>query len=182
MTLAPRVGVESEWVGWAGLLVVYAATYLAAIAIPGTRKPGYCIDPATGKPQVYVLNGFACLCAVVICFVALVVTGHLAGDFFYAHFWACLRASCFVGVVISTLLLLRGRQLLRQGLIDRRPRCPTADAPEGGPKSDTTEFDARSLVEHWYCGLSEYNPRGPGGVDLKMWLYLVGAVQLQLSE
>lgn len=162
------MALATEAVGWAGLASVYLASYAATIALPGTLAPGYCIDPSTGKPQLYRLNGFASLTTLTTLFLALVGAGVVPGDFFHVHFWSCLRASCCLGLALSTLFFLRGRALLRGGSIDRRPRCPTADAPEGGPVSDTAEFDARSSLEHWYCGLSEYNPRGPGGVDVKM--------------
>jgi protein-S-isoprenylcysteine O-methyltransferase Ste14 len=36
-------------------------------------------------------------------------------------------------------------------------------------------------LTHFFAGLSEYNPVGPLGVDVKMFLYLAGAVQLQLN-
>ncbi len=36
------------------------------------------------------------------------------------------------------------------------------------------------MLAHFYCGLSEFNPR-LGTVDVKMWLYVVGATQLQVS-
>ena len=172
----------SEAPGWIGLVFVYAACYAASSVVPGPIKPGYCIDPSTGKPQLYRLNGFRCLCLLTFLFIALVHWGVVEGTFFHVHYWACLRASCVIGLAFSSLFYLRGKRLLQRNLIDRRPRCATADAPEGGPSADTAEFDARSPLEHWYCGLSEFNPRGYGGVDVKMFLYLVGAVQLQLSE
>jgi hypothetical protein len=53
-------------------------------------------------------------------------------------------------------------------------------APAAAPSSLTAEFDARSEPEHFYCGLGHFNPQW-GAVDGKMWLYVVGAVQLQLN-
>jgi hypothetical protein len=47
--------------------------------------------------------------------------------------------------------------------------------------SDFDEFNKRSELEHIYCGLSNFNPTWPGGIDAKMWLYVVGAVQLELN-
>lgn len=51
---------------------------------------------------------------------------------------------------------------------------------------DTKEFDQRSLLEAFYAGVSEFNPLitlfpGCPPVDVKMWLYIAGAVQLQLN-
>lgn len=174
---------QLEIEGWIALVCVYVACYAATVLVPVSRlTPGYCIDHLTGKQQLYRLNGFTSLCIMTTAFIFLVAYGGLPGDFFHTHYWPCLRASVCLGALLSFLYYLRGRNLLKRNMIDRRPRCPTADSPEGGPKEDTKEFDARSSLEHWYCGLSEYNPRGIGGVDLKMFLYLVGAVQLQFSE
>ena len=43
------------------------------------------------------------------------------------------------------------------------------------------EFEKRSELEHFYCGLGNFNPTWPGNIDAKMWLYVVGAVQLELN-
>ena len=69
----------------------------------------------------------------------------------------------------------------RRSASQRRPRpiVPSSQKPVTAP--DTSEFDGRSAVAHFYCGLSEFNPLGPLGVDVKMWLYLYGATQLQLN-
>jgi protein-S-isoprenylcysteine O-methyltransferase Ste14 len=72
---------------------------------------------------------------------------------------------------------------LRDKAIDRRARCQTVDqSSDKTPDNvDTAEFDSRNVAQHFWCGLSEFNPRGPWGVDIKMWLYTAGAVQLQLN-
>lgn len=51
---------------------------------------------------------------------------------------------------------------------------------------DTKEFDQRTIFEAFYAGVSEFNPvltlfPGFPSVDVKMWLYIAGAVQLQLN-
>lgn len=171
--------------GWALLLATYAACYVAAAWVPvAALTPGYVIAHATpGRAQLYRLNGFSCLLLLVALAAALVRAGALRGDVLYTHFWACARASCALGLALAAWSYARGRALLRRGLIDRRARCPTVDDPAGGPAgpASTAEFDSRGALAHFYCGLSEYNPAGPWGVDVKMWLYLVGALQLQLN-
>ena len=170
-----------EGEGWALVLVVYGLTYLAAAAVPVGPTRGYCIDPVTRAPQIYHLNGFRSWLVMTAAAVGAVGAGLVPGDALWVRFAPCARAACALGLLTSISFYLRGRLLLALGGIDRRPRCPTADAPDGGPRSDTAEFDARSELVHWYAGLSEYNPRGWGGVDIKMVLYLVGAVMLQLN-
>lgn len=171
-----------EAAGWAAVAAVYAATYVAASLVPVAATPGYVIDPATGKPQLYRLNGLRCLVLLVAAAAAAVAAGGVPGGLLYELYWPCTRAACAYGLALSAAMYVRGTRLLAtRGGIDRRARCPTADAPAGGPRRDTADFDARSAAAHFYCGLSEFNPAGPGGVDLKMWLYLAGAVQLQLN-
>lgn len=63
---------------------------------------------------------------------------------------------------------------------DRR-QSKTVTASSKHSPSDVDEFDKRSELEHIYCGLSNFNPSWPGGLDAKMWLYVVGAVQLELN-
>jgi delta14-sterol reductase len=68
----------------------------------------------------------------------------------------------------------------------RTAKTPTASSSASSSSSssssdETREFDSRSALEHFYCGLSEYNPKGFGGVDVKMWLYVVGAVQFNVN-
>lgn len=167
---------------WLLVAGIYAATYvLNAVVAVRRLTAGYCIDPATRKPKQYRLNGFSVLMISLAAAAAAVKLGVASGDYLYVNYFAALRASFAIGMTLSALFYVRGRSLLRRGLIDRRSRCPTADAPEGGPASDTADFDSRSGLMHFYCGLSEFNPTGWGGVDVKMWLYLVGAVMLQLN-
>jgi hypothetical protein len=103
------------------------------------------------------------------------------------HWREGAAASCALGVIVSAVFFVRGR-LLRRGTqqeqwrrIDPRSRCLTVDSALPPPPPDADEFEARSLLQHFYCGLSEFNPRPLWGVDVKMWLYVVGATQLQLN-
>jgi hypothetical protein len=169
----------AELRGFSALLAVYFACYAAYAFVPVSQlTPGYVIDPTTKSRQLYRLSGFRCLVVLVTCAVICARFGVLPGDFFYTHYWQCLRASFTLGLLLSLCFFAQGRSLLKRGLIDRRARCATSDAPLGGAISDTAEFDARSVVSHFYCGLSQFNPQGPLGVDFKMYLYLVGAVQV----
>ncbi|MDE0330322.1 MAG: hypothetical protein OXL41_00480, partial [Nitrospinae bacterium] len=40
-------------------LVVFAAFFAAQVVLPGRRVPGYVVDPETGEPRRYRLNGLA---------------------------------------------------------------------------------------------------------------------------
>lgn len=168
--------------GLALVAAVYGASFVLNAFVPvRSLTPGYCIDHATGKTKEYRLNAFTSLVLMCTAWLALVAAGIMPGDVFYRHFASCAKASCAIGLVFSSAMYVRGRGLLAKRRIDRRERCPTVDAPGGGPKGVTADFDSRGPLMHFYAGLSEFNPSLPWGVDAKMWLYLAGAVQLQLN-
>lgn len=170
--------------GWALLLGTYAACYVANAFVPvPALTRGYVIAHATGKAQLYRLNGFRCLLLLLAVAGALVRTGLLRADVWYTHYASTCRASCALGLALSAWSYARGRALLARGLVDRRARCPTVDSPDGDAATPaaTAEFDARGPLAHFFSGCGEYNTTGPWGVDLKMYLYLVGALQLQLN-
>jgi Delta14-sterol reductase len=205
----------------APVLGVTLATYLLTALLPGRRVEGYCLDPTTGRPQIYKLNGLRVLVVVIGLFCLGV--RWIPATVFFDGYLGCSLIATATGLIASTGFLLRGFKLWAEDRIDRRDRCPTKDslerekttrdtkatksrrspspsarkrstspsvgkrspskgkAPNPSAAADTAEFDSRSLLEHFYCGLSEFNPRGPLGVDIKMWLYVVGAVLLFLN-
>jgi len=100
-------------------------------------------------------------------------------------------ASCLLGLAVSLALFLRGRRLLRAGQIPEGRRCPVrhgGSATVGGSGGSEVlalcpEFRARSALAHFYAGL-EWNPRARllgADIDTKMFLYLAGAVLLELN-
>ena len=42
-------------------LVIFAVFFLAQLILPGKWVPGYVINPQTGEPRKYRLNGILCL-------------------------------------------------------------------------------------------------------------------------
>jgi hypothetical protein len=160
------------------VILVAAATFALQAALPGRVVPGYVLTET--KPHVqstYKLNGFLTLLlvtAVAVCALALNPPA-LVSDLVDAAPSAA-AASCVLGLVATVAFYIRGRVLQARGAIDERSRCPTVDAATS-PATDCVEFRSRSALQHLYCGLSEFNPRMLG-VDVKMWLYVVGAVQL----
>ena len=88
-------------------------------------------------------------------------------------FWPAARAAFTLGVGVSVALFAHGWGRLKLGLVDLGASCLTA-GPRSKAARDPTEFEARSFLEHFYCGLL-WNPRVLG-VDVKMFNYLVGFV------
>jgi delta14-sterol reductase len=168
------------WVnGWTSVAFVYMLCFLLSRLVPSREVDGYVLDRSTRRPLRYKLSGFSVLVLVVLAAVGAVAAGVLPGNLFVVQYWACVSAAFIYGVLLSLGMYVRGRRLLAQGAVDRLPLASTVTAPTWPRgEGDTGEFDARGTIATLYCG-HEWNPR-VWGVDVKMWLYLVGAVQLEL--
>ena len=81
-------------------LAIFAVFFLAQLILPGRRAPGYVVNPATGKPRNYRLNGLLVFVIAVIVW-ATEVTG-LPRDWFY-------RSSVYAvagGTVVTAIFTL----------------------------------------------------------------------------
>ncbi len=132
-------------------VVVYALVLLLHIVVPGRWLDGYVHGPS-GRPLRYHLNGLPVLILVVAGYLAAAASGAIAWDIFYVHRWGAAISACVIGLIFTLAIVL--------------PAPATAGA---------------SLGADLYLGRLE-NPRWLGGrVDAKMFLYLVGAVMLELN-
>jgi len=132
-------------------LAVYAIVLGLHLVIPGRWTDGYVKDAATGAPLRYRLNGLLVLFATLALWVLACSRGLLAWDLFYTERWTMAVGACAVGLVFTLAIVLPA------------------------PKVRS------SLLADLYLGRLE-NPRWGGGrVDAKMYLYLVGAVLLELN-
>jgi len=177
--------------GAASVAAVYALSLALHVVLPAERFHGYVLD-ADGHPLVYRINGFRVLlvvAAVALLRAALLGPGGVLNTATRAH--GVAAASCLLGLAVSLALFLRGRRLLRAGQIPEGRRCPVrhgGSATVGGSGGSEVlalcpEFRARSALAHFYAGL-EWNPRARllgADIDTKMFLYLAGAVLLELN-
>jgi delta14-sterol reductase len=109
------------------------------------------VRDARGLPLRYRLNGLLVLVATVGLAAALVASHVVASDGLWRHRWAELAGACVLGLAFTLAITL--------------PAPPTG----------------KPLLADLFLGRLE-NPRWRGGrVDAKMWLYLAGAVLLQLN-
>jgi len=149
-------------------------------------------SPRTNRTRRVPLAGFRVLlvvAAVALLRAALLGPGGVLNTATRAH--GVAAASCLLGLAVSLALFLRGRRLLRAGQIPEGRRCPVrhgGSATVGGSGGSEVlalcpEFRARSALAHFYAGL-EWNPRARllgADIDTKMFLYLAGAVLLELN-
>ena len=138
-------------------LIGVAAPWLTALLITVLHVilPGQWVEgyvrSDTGRPLHYRLNGLRVLGAVLGLWLLGGATGLVPLDFFWQHRWEGVLGSSLLGLLVTVAMV--------------------AGAPSTG---DAPVFDL-------FLGRRE-NPRlGAGRVDAKMWLYLVGAVQLELN-
>ncbi len=130
--------------------VVFLLVLAANWWVPGRWVEGYARDEQTGAPLRYRLNGRAVLDVMVLGWVLLGALGLMPWDGLYAVRWASLAGAVTFGLLFSATFVL--------------------PYPSTGKPFLADFFLGRVL-----------NAQLEGGrVDAKMWLYLVGAVLLQL--
>jgi len=171
------------------ITLFHMGTFFLYATLPASSTAGYVLDLWGGVSQ-YRLPGFATLVLSVGACWGFVSYGYISPGFLWLRRWEVAATSCLLGFFLSSVFFLRGVLLRRsEGIIDERERCPSTDmrgklsTSSGLPKPSTgecVEFRSRGPLDHFYCGLSEFNPV-LGGADVKMWLYATGAVLLQLN-
>ena len=133
-----------------GPLSVYGVVLGLHLVVPGRWVDGYVLDPATGRPLRYRLNGLRVLGSSLALYALACALGWLPWEFFYLHRWEMAAGACGIGLLFTLAIVL--------------PARPN-----------------RGLLADLYLGRLP-NPRWGGGrVDAKMFLYLVGAVMLELN-
>jgi Delta14-sterol reductase len=143
--------VNGTLLGFIAPWALYAGIGLLHLALPARRVDGYVRDERTGEPLRYRLNGLSVLIVTVALWAAAAALGLLPWDWLWAHRWSGLAGACVLGL-LSTLAIVIG-------------------APATG----------RGLLADLYLG-RRANPQALGGrIDAKMFLYLVGAVMLELN-
>lgn len=175
--------------------IIHGASWVLYSQLPATEVQGYVLTWPEGSIAVYRLPGLRSLVAGAGAWLLGVRVGLIPPTLLWDGAWEVAGASCIVGLAVSAAFFIRGSRLGDwHGLttwtyrLDYRSRCPTKDMrtlvdknplPKAD-KSEAKEFKERGPMEHFYCGLSEFNPV-TAGLDWKMWLYSTGALMLQLN-
>src|SRR5581483_2059051 len=127
----------------------------AVILLLHVAVPGRWVDgyvrDAAGKPLRYRLNGLRVFVLAIALYVGACRLGFVAWDVFYVHRWAMAASACAIGLAFTLWIVLT--------------QAPTN----------------LGVATDLYLGRAE-NPRWGGGlVDAKMFLYLAGAIMLELN-
>ena len=149
---------SSLYVGVAWPIIVFLSSLLLHIILPSHPTVGYARDQ-DGSPLSYRLNGLRVLTFAFSISLSL-PAGWLAS--FYESYWISLGACFALGIVLSAVAMWFG--------------CVGVCAPKRSGRLNAR--DAVSRLENFFFGY-ELNPR-LFGVDVKMFLYLYGAVLLSL--
>lgn len=130
---------------------IYALILVLHLIVPARTVDGYVRD-ATGRPLRYRLNGLRVLAVVLALWALACKAGLLGWDDFYRFRWEMAAGACALGLLFTFAIVL-----------------PFAPVP------------GSNLLADLYLGRLE-NPQWRNGlVDAKMYLYLAGAVMLELN-
>lgn len=131
--------------------VIYVVITLLHLFLPGKWMKGYVKDEKTGEVLNYRINGLFVLIVSIALWFVLGYLGWVPYEWLYTVRWYSLAGALSMGLIFSLIIVL--------------------SQPSTG----------KSLFADLFLGRSK-NPQAlKGRIDAKMWLYLIGAVMLQLN-
>lgn len=131
--------------------IIYALITLLHYFLPGTWVTGYVKDNKSGQLLRYRLNGRLVLILMVVLWFISGYYGWVPYEWLYTIRWFSLAGAFVFGLIFSLWIVL--------------------------PHPST----GKSLVSDLFLGRLENPQFQKGRIDAKMWLYLIGAVMLQLN-
>ena len=138
-------------VGFVAPLGVYALITVLHLVVPARTVDGYVVDPTTGKPYRYRLNGLVVFALTIALWALACSSGWLAWDFFWTTRFEGLAGACVFGLIFTAAVVLPERRTDKGLLADL--------------------FLGRAANPQWLGGR----------IDAKMWLYMIGATMLGLN-
>jgi protein-S-isoprenylcysteine O-methyltransferase Ste14 len=132
-------------------LVIYVYILVLHLFVPARKVIGYVEHDVTGEKLTYRLNGLFVMVLTVATGFALVRGGVVDGTFLWDHRWQSLIGACVLGLLFTLWIVLT--------------------APPTG----------KSLAADLFLGRHKNPQFFRNRVDAKMYLYLIGAIQLELN-
>jgi protein-S-isoprenylcysteine O-methyltransferase Ste14 len=132
-------------------VIIYAFIFILNAVMPGRWVTGYATKTNSDEKLKYRLNGLLVLFTVVLIWAALCYFGYMPWNWLYDYRWYGLAGAVTFGLIFSLAIVL----------------------PFPKVKS--------SFLADFYLGRLENPQLWNGRIDAKMWLYLVGAIMLQLN-
>jgi protein-S-isoprenylcysteine O-methyltransferase Ste14 len=132
-------------------VIIIALIFILNALLPGRWVNGYITKPESGEKVRYHLNGITVFFVVVALWFILGITGAVSFDYLYSHRWQGLIGVCILGLLFSLVIVFSYNPV------------------------------RKSLLADLFLGRVENLQVVRGRVDIKMWLYLVGATVLELN-
>lgn len=154
------------------MLIVYGITTLLHYFLPGRNIKGYCCDNITNQPLQYKLNG------ILVYFISVILFYQFPNEIqllFYHNYWRNLFMVNLLGLGVSFYFFFKGGE-------EKYTRCVTVDQIKDRETLKSLKIADNSKITpltRFYLG-SLWNPR-LFGIDIKMLLYLIGAIGLQIN-
>jgi protein-S-isoprenylcysteine O-methyltransferase Ste14 len=141
----------NEIFGFLAPFFIYIFIFILNALLPGRWLTGYINKPMSSEKLKYRLNGLWVLATVIITWGILCCNGIVAWDWLWRIRWYSLAGAVTFGLIFSFAVVVPFQKVRKSFLAD------------------------------FYLGKIE-NPRlWEGRIDAKMWLYLAGAVMLELN-
>ena len=137
--------------GFSAPVIIYIFILFLNVFLPARVVKGYVTRSGTNEKLQYRLNGLLVLCTVILTWAYLCFTGILPWDWLYTYRWYGLAGAVVFGLVFSFWIVLPHPEV------------------------------SKSLLADFYLGRLENPQWFNGRIDAKMWLYLVGAIMLELN-
>lgn len=139
-------------IGYLAPAIIVSSIFILNAILPGRWVNGYITKPGTSVKMRYRLNGLLVLFVVVLCWFLLGYFNVVPYDWLYIHRWQGLIGAFTLGAIFSLEIVMHNPPSVR-----------------------------KSIFADLFFGRVE-NPQLWGGrVDVKMLLYLIGAVILELN-
>lgn len=132
-------------------VVIMAVVFILNAILPARRVTGYITRPGSSEKMNYRINGILVFIVVVGLWFLLGITATVPFDYLYNYRWHGLAGACILGLVF-TLVLVLPRKAVR-----------------------------KSFAADLFLGRVENLQVLNGRIDIKMWLYLAGAIMLELN-
>ncbi len=140
-------------------LAIFAVFFLAQLILPARRVPGYVVDPATGEPRRYRLNGLLVFAIALIVW-ASEITGMPRDWFYRSSIYAVAGGTLFTAIFTIAAVFSQ---------------------PHAGRAGRQRHAEIGNPILALWVGrvqeLSLFNNR----VDIKMYFYVVGGTMLALN-
>jgi len=156
------------------LVLIYALIFALHLVLPARWVDGYVVDPSSGRPLRYRLNGLRVMVASLLLYGLAGATGALPWDYLYEQRWTTLMTACALGLGFTAAIVLTARPrggLLADLFLGRR------DNPRlGGGFVDAKMFlyvlGAVMLALNLLSFAAHHASMYPDGGSTGVWLHL----------